>query len=61
MEGLGAGLTFTLSLGKEASVEPLEGLICVTQISGDSTLVIDSALEYKGQEVPPQKAHNSTP
>lgn len=49
-KGLGVRLTFTLSLGKEASMEPLKGLICVTQNSGDSTLIIDSALEYKGQK-----------
>lgn len=41
-------------------MEPLKGFICVTQISGDSTLVTDSALEYKEQEVL-KKAHNSTP
>lgn len=61
MEGLGEGLTFTLSLGKGTLVEPLEGLVCVTQTSGDTVHWLSTPLEkYEGQEGL-RKACNSTP
>lgn len=50
-KGLGAGLTFILSLEKGASVEPLEDLLCVTQIPGDTVHWLLTPLEkYGGQE-----------
>lgn len=59
--GLGAGLTFTLGLGKGPSVEALEGLICVTQIPGHTVYWLSMLLEkYEGQEGL-RKGHNSTP